>query len=385
MILLLSACSMHDLRAVPPDAAVDPAADVGPHDDAQTEWWHVHARLRDVATGEPLDVFAGFVVERTDLDRVVVVPVPLGVNPFHAAFVRLATPDHAWTADRHSFPDFFSAGFRGDGLDVFHGDWRLREEAGAVVLAAGAGPARAELRMTRTRAPTLPGERGRVRIRGASHLWQQDEGLAVRGRWVEGGSVRQVEGTAFVKHQWGRLYDPGVDGFEWFSAELPDGRALSIGWLADDGMRGVAGSLAWTATPDGVVTPIDPAALRITPTRSWKSARSGARWPVAWTVSGAGLDLVVEAEREDQEMWAFPASIWAGPARMVGTVDGVPVALDGFAEQVGADAPLLRALFVSDPPPGEEEEAFELPPAVVEAPSGVVVPWTLQLGAEIEE
>lgn len=382
MILpLLLACATHDLRAVRYDDTVDVAADMGPHDDAQTEWWHVHARLRDVATGEALDLFAGFVVERTDLDRVVFVPVPMGANPFYAAFVRLATPERAWTADRHSFPDFFSAGFREEGLDHFHGDWRLREEAGALVLAAGAGPARAALRMTRTRAPTLPGEGGRVRIREANHLWVQEEGLAVRGRWEEGGRVRQVEGTAFFKHQWGRLYDPGLDGFEWFSAELPDGRALSIGWLADDGMRGVAGSLAWTATPDGVVTPIDPADLRITSTDTWKSARSGARWPIAWTVQGAGLDLVIVAEREDQEMWAFPASIWAGPTRMTGTVDGVSVAIEGFAEQVGADAPLLRALYVSDPPPGEEVA----PAPVVVADPGPLVPFTLQLGAEIEE
>lgn len=383
MIFSLFACATHDLRAVAPDAAVDPAADVGPHDDAQTEWWHVHARLRDVATGEPLDVFAGFVVERTDLDRVVVVPVPLGANPFHAAFVRLATPERAWTADRQSFPDFFAAGFRGDeGLDVFHGDWRLREEGGALVLAAGAGPARTELRMTRTRAPTLPGERGRVRIRGGTHLWAQEEAMAVRGRWVERGRVRQVEGTAFFKHQWGRLYDPGLDGFEWFSADLPDGRALSIGWLADDGMRGVPGSLAWTATPDGVVTPIDPGALTITPTRTWKSARSGATWPVAWTVRGAGLDVTVAAERDDQEIWAFPAAIWAGPARMQGTIDGAEVDLDAFTEQVGADMPLFRGLFVSDAPPGEEEAPP--PPVVVEEP-GPAVPWSLQLGAEIEE
>lgn len=374
MALLFLACAVHDLRAVPPDATVDADADGGPHDDAQSERWGVHARLHDVATDEPLDLFAGFAVQRTDLDRVGIVPVPLGVNPFHAASVRVATPARAWTARRHNFPVLFSAGIRDGG--VFQGDWRLIEDGGTVVLAAGAGPVHAELRMTRTRAPTLPGESGRVRIRGASRLWVQEEAMAVRGRWVERGRVRRVEGTAFLKHEWGRLRAPGLDGFEWFSADLPDGTSLSVGWLADDGRRGVPGSLAWTATPDGVVSPIDPAALRITPTRDWTSPRSGARWPVAWTVQGAGLDLVVEAERDDQEIPAFPGAIWAGPTRITGTLDGGPVAFAGLAEQRGP----TRALYVSDPPPGEVAPA----PSLVEA-TDPLVPWTLQLGAEIEE
>lgn len=383
--LLLLACAVHDLRAVPPGATPVLPDDHGPHDDAQTEWWHVHAELVDVATGEPLRLFAAFVAERTDLDRALFLPVPLAVNPFHTAYVRLANAERAWVADRESFPDFFSAGFSGEGLDLHHGDWRIRHEGGAVVLRVGAGPASTELTLTPTRAPALPGEGGRVKLRpGGAHLWVQEERMAVRGRWVEGGRVRWVEGTAFYKHQWGRLYDPDVDGFEWISADLPDGRSLSVAWLMEDGMRGARGSSAWLSAPDGTRQDLDPAALRVVPTRTWRSARSGATWPVAWTVRGEGLDLAVEAETPAQELWVFPAAIWAGPARVTGTVDGAAVDLVGFAEQVGADAPALRALYRSDPPPGSEEE--EPPPPPPEpAPEGPSVPWTLQLGAEVEE
>lgn len=390
MILFLFACVTHQLVGVPPGAVVVPEVDFGPHDSAQTEWWHIHARLWDVQTGEPLDVFAGFVVQRTDLDRVAMVPVPLGANPFHAAYVRLATPEHAWTADRESFPDFFSAGFARGG--PFHGNWSLKEEAGDLVLSTGAGPVKAELRLTPTREPTLPGAGGRVRLAPhAASLWAQDEGMAVQGRWVEGNRVRHVEGVGFAKHQWGRLYDPEVDGFEWFSADLPGGRALSIGWIQNDGMGGVPGTLAWTATADGVVTPLDPTKMQVLPTRWWRSPRSGARWPVAWTVKGEGLDLAVEAERTDQEMWVFPASIWAGPARFAGTVDGDDISVLGFAEQVGADAPALRFLFHSDEPPVEVDDTYAaasapaaLTPAVDPAPAEILVPYTIQFGAQIE-
>lgn len=382
-MLLLLACATHALRALPPDATVRMPEDDGPHDQAQTEWWHVHAELRDLASGEPLRLFAGFVVQRTDLDRVALLPVPVGVNPFHAAYVRMASPGYERVADRESFPDVFSAGFRGAGLDLHHGDWRLRRDGGALLIRVGAEGARTELRLRPTRAPTRPGQEGRVELSpGARQLWVQEERMEVDGVWTEGGRTRLVTGTAFAKHQWGRIYDPGLDGFLWLSADLPDGRSLSVAWLQDGAQSGVPGSLAWTSAPDGQVEAIDPRALRVRATGHWRSPRSGARWPVAWTVQGAGLDLRVEAERPDQELWVFPTSLWAGPTRVIGSVDGAPVDLVGFAEQAGADRPALRALFRSDPPPGYVAEAAPPAPVVTDT---ALVPWSLSLGSEVEE
>jgi predicted secreted hydrolase len=216
MIFFL-ACAVHELRAIPPGRGVVLPRDDRPHPSAQTEWWHVHADLRDTQTGEPLHAFAGFVVQRTDLDRVLFVPVPAVINPFWAAYVRLADGERAWTADRHNVPDFSSAGARGEGLDVFHGNWSIRREGSSIVLAASAGPSSTELTLTPTRRPVLPGDAGRVEMpEGNAHLWMQEERMEVHGRWEEGNRVRWVEGTGFLKHQWGRLYSPELDGFDWW-------------------------------------------------------------------------------------------------------------------------------------------------------------------------
>ncbi|MBM4366194.1 MAG: hypothetical protein FJ102_08250 [Deltaproteobacteria bacterium] len=381
MILALLACAVHDLRAVAPGSTVGPDDD-GPHDSAQTEWWHVHAELNDVETGEPLHLFAGFVVQRTDLDRVGFVPVPLGVNPFHAAYVRLADEDDAWVADRENFPDFFAAGFlESESLDLYHGDWRIRREGESVVLRVSAGPVTADLRLDPTRAATLPGDSGLVEMPpGSRHLWKQEEGMTVTGSWREGRQARWVQGEGFVKHQWGRMYDPDLDGFTWLSANLPGNRALSVGWLHGDGMSGVPGSRAWISEPDGSRTDLDPARVKLSRTGEWRSRRSGATWPVGWSLRAPGVDLRVEATQPDAELWVFPVAIWAGPARVTGTVDGVPIDVLGFAEQAGADRPEFRALFHSQPPPGTAVAA-EVP-----APeSGPLVPWTLVLGPETEE
>ncbi len=382
MLFLLS-CVVHDLRAVPIGATVSLPLDDGPHDWAQTEWWHVHAELADVETGELYQLFAGFVVERTDLDRVAFVPVPLGANPFHAAYARLATESGAWTADRENFPDFFAAGFLDDGaLDLFHGDWRLRREGADVVLRTSAGPVATEIRLTPTRSPTFPGEGGRVEMPpGSAHLWAQEEAMEVSGRWTQGGKTRWVEGTGFVKHQWGRIYNADVDGFEWISANLPGGRALSIGWVNGDGMTGLPGSRAWIAAADGQVTPIDPATMVVSRQDTWRSQRSGATWPVRWHVEAPGLDLDVQAIDVDAELWVFPVAIWAGATRVTGTLDGEAVDVTGFAEQAGADRPAFRALFHSDPPPGAAVARTPAAPA----PEGPLVPWTLAVGSETED
>jgi predicted secreted hydrolase len=349
--LALASCAHHRLAAVPEGATVALPADHGPHPEAQTEWWHVHADLSDLSTGEPVHLFAAFVVERTDLDRAAGIPVSLAVNPFQVAFVQVQTRDRTWTADRANFPDLFAARFAGDGLDLRHGRWRIAWEAGALVLEVGAGRHRMALTLVPTRPATRPGTGGRVELPpGSAHLWAQMEGMAVRGRWRDGRRTRWVEGTGFFKHQWGRIVHPGLDGFEWISMDLPDGTSLCIAWVRAGESRGATGSMAWVSTGEGDTVALPVESVDVTPTRWWRSPRSAARWPVAWRVTGPELDLDVVAARDDQELWVFPTSIYAGPARATGTFAGGTVDVPAFVEQAGARKPPLRALFRSRPP-----------------------------------
>jgi len=349
--LALAACAPSQLRAIPPDATISLPRDHAPHADAQTEWWHVHAELEDLATGEPLYLFAGFVVQRTELDRAG--PVPMAaLDTFHAAYVKVQTAERSWVSDREGFPDGVTARFASEGLDLQHGDWRVAWEAGALVLEVSAGPHRLALQLEPTRGATLPGDAGRVELRpGSRHLWVQEERMHTRGRWETGGRARWVEGSGFYKHQWGRLYDDALDGFEWISMNLPGEHSLSIAWLKDGELRGAPGSLAWLSEPDGSPAPLPLGALRVTPTRTWRSPRSGNRWAVGWRVTAPGLDLEVEALDERQELWVFPASIYAGPARATGRFMGQPVDTIAFVEQAGGRPVPLRVFFHSDPPP----------------------------------
>lgn len=325
--------------------------DEAPHDGAQTEWWHVHADLVEVGAAEPraLHVFAAFIVERTAGESVAGVPVSIVAPRFHTALVRLATDEGGWSADRHAFPDFWTASERAIDADrplrVRHGDWRLAWDQGSLILSVGAGPHAIDLVIDETRPATLPGDDGVVALRsGSTHRWVQREQMSVRGRWADHGQTRFVEGSAFYKHQWGRLYDPDVDGFSWVSLDLPDARSLSFASLVVDGRWNERGSMAFAASPDGT-TPFDDWTL--TPMTWWRSPRSGGRWPASLRVEAPGVDLIVTPLARDQELWAFPTSVYVGPALAVGTLDGAPFAGPAFVEQVGMDKPLFRFLYRS--------------------------------------
>lgn len=351
--LLGLGCRHFSLHDVAPGAVMRLPEDLGPHPWAQTEWWHLHADLVAPRTGETLHVFAGFVVERSDLDRVLGLPARWFVDPLHMAWVRVQG-EHTHVAERVSFPDLWTARFVGDGLDLRHGDWRLASGGGGWDLEVGAGPERLELHFEPTAPAVMPGDGGVVELEpGIRHQWLQHDGLAVTGVLRRGHREEPVQGRGFCKHQWGRLYTERYDGFEWFTVDLADPpRTLSLLWMRDDAWRGAPGSRAWIAAADGtrVDLPVDD--LRVVPIRSWRSRCTGATWPVAWRIRGAGLDLDIEAADPTQELCVFPLPIHLGPARARGTVEGRSVDLPAFAEQAGVWLPPVRWALRSGVPPG---------------------------------
>jgi predicted secreted hydrolase len=325
--------------------------DMGPHPWAQTEWWHLHADLVAPDSGVTTHVFAGFIVERSDLDRVLGVPVRWFADPVHVAWVRIQG-ERTHVAERVAFPDLWAARFVGDGLDLRHGDWRLAWRENGWDLAINAGPERLDLRFIPAGAAVTPGDGGVVELEpGSRHQWLQHDGLRVTGTLRRGLREHAVEGHGFCKHQWGRLYTDRYDGFEWFTVDLGNPpRTLSILWLLDGARRGAPGSRAWIAGTNGAREDLVVEDLRVTPLRAWRSRCCPADWPVAWKIEGAGLDLTVEAADPAQELCVFPLPIHLGPAHARGRVEGVSVDGPAFAEQAGAWLPPFRWALRSEAP-----------------------------------
>lgn len=85
----------------------------------------------------------------------------------------------------------------------------------------------------------------------------------------------------------------------------------------------------------------------MTPVRWWKSPATGARYPVAWSVSipSRQLTLTVEARQDNQELRTRITGVdyWEGAVKVTGREAGHPVQGSGYLELTGYGH-ALRAL-----------------------------------------
>jgi len=133
------------------------------------------------------------------------------------------------------------------------------------------------------------------------------------------GRTRTVEGEAWFDHEWSSdLMDAEARGWDWMGVNLADGGALMAFRMRDE-----AGNARWAAatlrTPDGEVQTFAPEQVTWSATRTWRSPRTGADYPVAWRVRVGGREFEVEPLMDDAELDSRSSTgtiYWEGPVRL---------------------------------------------------------------------
>jgi predicted secreted hydrolase len=135
---------------------------------------------------------------------------------------------------------------------------------------------------------------------------------------------RRVRGELWYDHQWGESWSPGRVGWSWWGIVLDDGEAINAFEVRDRRSGSVLQRLVTSSRRSVLREPT------FTPLRHWTSPRTGMRYPVAWRIQAAGLDVQVEPIIDDRELPALgdAGMIWEGPVRT--TPSG-----RGFQELVG--------------------------------------------------
>ena len=153
----------------------------------------------------------------------------------------------------------------------------------------------------------------------ASYYYSQPQ-LKIDGRITYRGAPIQVTGTAWLDHEWSsEIMDESAQGWDWVGLNLADGTAL----MAFQ-MRKPDGSTLWSAgtrrVPNGAAQPIQGSAIRFETRRQWRSARSGAQYPVAMRLHLGSESYEIEPLFDDQELDAR-ASVgtiyWEGAVRVM--------------------------------------------------------------------
>lgn len=212
-------------------------------------------------------------------------------------------------------------------------DWHLRRvpDGGYQGLVEG-DDIGIDLRATQRQPILLQGDQGFSR-KGpqpaqASFYISQPQ-LAVQGRLRLRGRAFEVQGSAWLDHEWSEaLLHPEAVGWDWIGMNLDAGHSLTAFRLRrQDGSTLWAGG-SWRAAGSDTPRSFAPTEVSWTPERVWTSPRTSARYPVRWQVRCPAGAFSVAAVIDAQELDSRAST---------GTVywEGLSDLLDAGGQRVG--------------------------------------------------
>ena len=329
---------------VVPGRAIEFPKDRGAHLGHRIEWWYVTGQVHPKGdTTRTLGFQVTFFrVRNPDAES-----NPSRFAPKQILFAHAALADPGAGRLRHAqrsgrlLEQLVEA--RTGETDVRLDDWTLARERDAYRTTARGEGFELDLTLVPTQPPMLQGERGFSR-KGPSSVhasyYYSEPQLRVAGRVASGAERLEVEGAAWLDHEWSsELLTADASGWDWLGANLEDGGALMAFRI-----RSKDGATVWasaTLRPAGGATTTLPSdAVTFTPTRTWRSPRTGITYPVAMDVRVGGRTWKLEPLLDDQELDGRASTgtlYWEGAVRLVAT-DGARgqgyLELTGYGERV---------------------------------------------------
>ena len=317
-------------------------SDHGAHPDFRTEWWYVTGTVK-TAKGKDLGFQITFFRTRPRVDP----RNPSKFAPRQILFAHAAVSDpeigkllHDQRAARGGFG--IAEAKIGD-ADVHIKDWRFARLAdGRFSVRTVARGFALNLRFKPTQPPLLQGEGGYSRKgpdpKSASYYYSLPQ-LETTGTIRRGTSTQTVSGRSWLDREWSSHYLGGAAiGWDWTGLNFDDGAALMAFRI-----RGANGRTLWAGgtfrRANGVTVILKPSDLTFTPTRTWRSKRTGATYPVAQILTiklpEGQKRLTLKPMFADQELDARSSGLpvyWEGLVRTEGG--------QGYLELTGYAAPL---------------------------------------------
>nr|WP_233575643.1 carotenoid 1,2-hydratase [Noviherbaspirillum saxi] len=331
------------LSAVVPGRTLAFPRDFGAHPDYRTEWWYVTGWL-ETPDSKPLGFQVTFFRSATDHDAA----NPSNFAPKQLIIAHAALSDPALGKllhDQKSARQGFDLAYARQGdTDVRLGEWIFkRQENGTYRTEINAREFSFSLSLQPSQPVMLQGDKGFSRkgpSREQASYYYSEPHLKVSGSVQRNGKPVQVTGTAWLDHEWSTsVLDQNAAGWDWVGANLDDGSALMAFRI-----RGKDGGMLWAHAAvrdrNGKVNHIPPEQIRFIPRRNWRSARTGASYPVAMRIEAGSSVWELEPLQDDQELDSRQSTgsvYWEGAVTL--TRDGQRVGR-GYLELTGYLKPM---------------------------------------------
>jgi predicted secreted hydrolase len=176
----------------------------------------------------------------------------------------------------------------------------------------------------------------------ASHYVSEPQ-LEVRGELTSDARTRTpVSGRAWLDHEWSSSLMPArAVGWDWIGFNLDDGSALMAFRLRDAGGQAVWSGGSFRAR-GGSARAFANDDVRFEPLAWWRSAATGARYPVRWRIACPAGSFEVRALLDAQELDARAVTgtvYWEGLSELRDGESGARLGL-GYLEMTGYVSPL---------------------------------------------
>jgi predicted secreted hydrolase len=318
--------------------------DFGAHPDFRTEWWYYTGNLQTPEGrhfGFELTIFRVGLLPPT-----VELPKDSNWSSRDLYFAHFAVSDigsdHFYAFQRYSRSGPALAGAQVDPYRIWLEDWNITERTtGLYHLQAEQEKVALDLTLTDEMGVVLHGENGYSRKgknpTNASYYYSQPR-LRADGSIKINDAQYQVSGVAWNDHEFSTgVLDANQIGWDWFSLQFEDGRALMLFQLRErDG--GISESASGTFIAANKVSQLlHKSDFEIAIPDNWRSPHTQGVYPSSWQIQIHKPDcsLNVKPWMSDQEINFSPITYWEGAVHFTGSCDGAPASGNGYIELTG--------------------------------------------------
>jgi len=318
-------------------------ADLGPHTGYQTEWWYYTGNLETKSGrnfGYQLTFFRRALVPSGDRQIRDSYWASDQVYMAHFAISDPVSGDH-YAYERFSRAGAGLAGAAAEPFQVWLENWQVQQtDVNMYHLTAQNADIEIDLELQDVKKPILHGDQGYSRKGpqpgNASYYFSQTR--LVSSGWIGiKGEQFFVDGLSWMDHEFSSsALSSGQTGWDWFSIQLDEGSELMLFLIRRADGTIDPHSSGTLIHPNGSTQSLHLDDFEIIIEDTWRSQKTGAEYPVQWTIQVPDEDLVLflTPYMLDQEM-DLSYAYWEGAVEVSGLYQGQQVLGSGFVEMTG--------------------------------------------------